>query len=138
VKPASVSVIFRQVKPVFRANKETSNVIGWRKTLTTSPANHIRVSLARASGKPALRALAIFAVITIWTSFNSFERCGAKERSVTNIFSARFFSSTFVTDLLVHIHQNNCLFSEKKNEEDIQIWSLLLVRIANTPRAFCM
>ncbi len=32
----------------FRANREKSNLIGWRQTLTTSPANHIRLLLVRA------------------------------------------------------------------------------------------
>ncbi len=31
-----------------RANKEKSNLIGWRQTLTTSPPNHIRFLLVRA------------------------------------------------------------------------------------------
>ena len=31
-----------------RANRERSNLIGWRQTLTTSPANHIRFLLVRA------------------------------------------------------------------------------------------
>ncbi len=33
----------------FRANRERSNLIGWRQTLTTSPANHIRFLLVRAN-----------------------------------------------------------------------------------------
>ncbi len=43
-----------QLKPVFpvrefvRANREKSNLIGWRQTLTTSPPNHIRFLLVRA------------------------------------------------------------------------------------------
>ncbi len=32
-----------------RANGERSNLIGWRQTLTTSPANHIRFLLVRAN-----------------------------------------------------------------------------------------
>jgi predicted nucleic-acid-binding Zn-ribbon protein len=32
-----------------RANREKSNLIGWRQTLTTSPANHIRFLLVRAN-----------------------------------------------------------------------------------------
>ena len=32
-----------------RANKEKSNLIGWRQTLTSSPANHIRFLLIRAN-----------------------------------------------------------------------------------------
>ena len=32
-----------------RANREKSNLIGWRHTLTTSPANHIRFLLVRAN-----------------------------------------------------------------------------------------
>ncbi len=32
-----------------RANRERSNLIGWRQTLTTSPANHIRFLLVRAN-----------------------------------------------------------------------------------------
>ena len=32
-----------------RANKEKSNLIGWRQTLTTSQANHIRFLLVRAN-----------------------------------------------------------------------------------------
>ena len=32
-----------------RANREKSNLIGWRQTLTTSPANHIRFLLIRAN-----------------------------------------------------------------------------------------
>ena len=31
-----------------RANREKSNLIGWRQTLTSSPTNHIRVLLVRA------------------------------------------------------------------------------------------
>ena len=34
-----------------RANKEKSNLIGWRQTLTTSPANHIRFLLVRVKEK---------------------------------------------------------------------------------------
>ncbi len=30
-----------------RANRERSNLIGWRQTLTTSPANHVRFLLVR-------------------------------------------------------------------------------------------
>ncbi len=32
-----------------RANREKSNLIGWRQTLTSSPANHIRFLLVRAN-----------------------------------------------------------------------------------------
>ena len=32
-----------------RANREKSNLVGWRQTLTTSPANHIRFLLVRAN-----------------------------------------------------------------------------------------
>ena len=32
-----------------RANREKSNLIGWRQTLTTSPANHMHVLLVRAN-----------------------------------------------------------------------------------------
>ena len=32
-----------------RANRGKSNLIGWRQTLTTSPANHIRFLLVRAN-----------------------------------------------------------------------------------------
>ena len=43
-----------------RANREKSNLIGWRQTLTTSPANHIRFLLVRtnkfAKWKTGLRA----------------------------------------------------------------------------------
>ncbi len=35
-----------------RANREKSNLIGWRQTLTTSPANHIRFLLVRAASYP--------------------------------------------------------------------------------------
>ncbi len=42
-----------------RANREKSNLIGWRQTLTTSPANHIRFLLVRAKKSPSVkRALA--------------------------------------------------------------------------------
>jgi hypothetical protein len=34
---------------IFRANREKSNLIGWRQTPTTSPANHIRFLLVRAN-----------------------------------------------------------------------------------------
>ena len=34
-----------------RADTEQSNLIGWRQTLTTSPANHIRFLLVRAGEK---------------------------------------------------------------------------------------
>ena len=56
--PAQYSI--RVIKACFslgefvRANREKSNLIGWRQTLTTSPANHIRFLLIRAkspSGK---------------------------------------------------------------------------------------
>ncbi len=51
---AFVEVWFKISKDCFplgkfvRANRENSNLIGWRQTLTTSPANHIRFLLVRA------------------------------------------------------------------------------------------
>ena len=47
----AVMLLFKACFPLgefVRASREKSNLIGWRQTLTTSPANHIRFLLVRA------------------------------------------------------------------------------------------
>ncbi len=40
-----------------RANREKSNLIGWRRTLTTSPADHIRFAYSHKKNRPVENGL---------------------------------------------------------------------------------
>ena len=112
-----------------RANRERSNLIGWRQTLTTSPANHIRFLLETCSEFPHLMYCTFCQLaFTQRRVILHRHKMSTKEHNVLHLNYKRAYTSTsYLSSTILSFHQS------------ITVIHIMLLQLATdfAPTIFC-